>query len=49
MIGFNALCMQGKSQCILGSVMRKLILNSEILLNASIGSGVARGGHTRPR
>jgi hypothetical protein len=43
-IGFNALCMQGKSQYILESVMRKLILNSERLLNASIGNGVAGGG-----
>jgi len=44
--------MQGKSQCILGLAMRKLILNSEILLNASIGSGVVRGWgggeHNRP-
>jgi len=43
--------MEGKSQCVLGSAMRKLILNSEILLNASIGNGVVQGrggGHTRP-
>jgi hypothetical protein len=43
LIGFNALCMQGKSQCVLGSAMRKLILNSEVLLNASIDNGVAGG------
>jgi len=42
-IGFSVLCMQGKNQCVLGSAMRKLILNYEILLNASIGNGVARG------